>query len=126
MKSINKKDISNYIYILLMLLVFLFATTLNAQNFIDDEIAVIEFNTSWNESNFIQDLDKLKNCKYYTIILCDQVEYMDKYDIKQPTIIVYNNGDEVNRFKSTIMLDFDITYKDLQKQIDKLLLNKFN
>ena len=126
MKSINKIDISNYVYILIMLLVFLFATVAPAQDFIQDEIAVVEFNTSWNESNFIKDLDKLKNCKHYTIILCDYVEYMDRYNIKQPTIIVYNNGDEIKRYKSTIMLDFDITYKDLQKQVDKLLLDKFN
>jgi hypothetical protein len=126
MKSINKKDISNYIYILLMLLVFLFAATAPAQNFLKTEIAVVEFNTSWNESNFIKGLDKLKNCKYYTIILCDNIEYMDEYNIKQPTIIVFNNGDEVKRYKSTIMLDFEISYKELQKQIDQLLLNKFN
>ena len=126
MKSINKRDISNFIYILLMILVFLFAAISPAQEFIKDEIAVVEFNTSWNESNFIEDLDKLKNCKSYTIILCDNIEYMDRYDIKQPTIIVYNNGDEIKRYKSTIMLDFDITYKDLQKQIDKILLSKFN
>ena len=126
MKSTNKRDISNYIYILLMLLVFLFAATASSQTFLKDEIAVVEFNTAWNEDNFIKDLDKLKNCKYYTIILCDNVEYMDKYDIKQPTIIVYNNGQEVKRFKSTIMLRFDITYKKLQKEVDVLLLNKFN
>lgn len=126
MKSINKKDISSYVYILIMLLVFLFATIAPAQEFIEDEIAIVEFNTSWNESNFIKDLDKLKNCKYYIIILCDNVEYMDRYDIKQPTIVVYNNGEEVKRYKSTIMLDFDITYKELQKQIDKILLDKFN
>tara|TARA_R100000655_G_scaffold31221_1_gene62668 strand:- start:6784 stop:7164 length:381 start_codon:yes stop_codon:yes gene_type:complete len=126
MRSINKRDISNYIYILLMLLVFLFATLSPAQNFIKDEIAIVEFNTSWNQDNFIKNLDKLKNCKYYTIILCDNAEYMDKYNIKQPTIIVYNNGEEIKRYKSTIMLDFDINYKDLQKDVDVLLLNKFN
>ena len=109
-----------------MLLIFLFATIAPAQNFLKTEISVVEFNTSWNESNFIKGLDKLKNCKYYTIILCDNIEYMDEYNIKQPTIIVFNNGDEVKRYKSTIMLDFEITYKELQKQVDQLLLNKFN
>tara|TARA_R100000664_G_C2695598_1_gene97975 strand:+ start:332 stop:712 length:381 start_codon:yes stop_codon:yes gene_type:complete len=126
MKSINKRDISNFIYILLMILVFLFAATAPAQNFLKSEISVVEFNTSWNEGNFIKGLDKLKNCKTYTIILCDNIEYMDEYNIKQPTIIVFNNGDEIKRYKSTIMLDFEITYKDLQKEVDVLLLNKFN
>ena len=51
---------------------------------------------------------------------------MDRFNIKQPTIIVYNNGNEIKRFKSTIMLDFDINYKNLQQEIDKILLTKFN
>ena len=126
MKSINKKDISNYIYILLMLLVFLFATTLSAQSFLKNEIAVVEFNTSWNEDNFMEDIDKIKNCKSYIIILCDKIEYMKKFDLKQPTIIVFNNGEEVKRYISTIMLDFKVSYKDLQEDVDSLLLTKFN
>tara|TARA_B100000519_G_C14261030_1_gene448065 strand:+ start:21522 stop:21902 length:381 start_codon:yes stop_codon:yes gene_type:complete len=126
MKSINKKDISNYIYVLIMILVFLLSYKVNAQSFLKNDISVVEFNTSWNEDNHLKNLDKLNNCKYYTIILCDHIEYMDKYNIKQPTIIVFNNGNEIIRFKSTIMLDFDITYKDLQKEVDVLLLNKFN
>tara|TARA_R110001592_G_scaffold265064_2_gene530625 strand:- start:61 stop:441 length:381 start_codon:yes stop_codon:yes gene_type:complete len=126
MKSINKKDISSYMYILLMIVVFLLSTKISAQNFLKQEISIVEYNTSWNESNFIKGLDKINNCKNYTIILCDNIEYMDRFNIKQPTIIVYNNGDEIKRYISTIMLDFDITYKDLQKDVDVLLLNKFN
>ena len=109
------------------ILILFFITALGySQSFLKNEISIVEYNTSWNETNFIQGLDKLKNCKPYTIILCDNLDYMDKFDIKQPTIVLYNNGDEVKRFKSTIMLDFDVSYKDLQKEIDKLLLNKFN
>lgn len=126
MKSNNKKDISSYIYVLIMIVIFLLSNKISAQSFLKNEISIVEFNTSWNENNFIKGLDKLKNCKYYTIILCTNIDYMDEYEIKQPTIIVFNNGDEIKRYKSTIMLDFDITYKDLQKDIDVLLLNKFN
>ncbi len=127
MKSkINKTDISNYIYVLMMILVFLLSSKLSAQSFLKQEIAVVEFNTSWNEDNFLDDIDKLKNCKYYIIVLCDHKEYMDKFDIKLPTVVVFNNGEEIKRYKSNIMLEFDITYKELQKEVDVLLLNKFN
>lgn len=126
MKLKNKKEISSYIYVLMMIVIFLLSSNLKGQNFLKQEISVVEFNTSWNESNFIQGLNNLKNCNPYTIILCDYIDYMDKFNIKQPTIIIFNNGDEIKRFESTIMLDFDINYKGLQKEVDKLLLNKFN
>lgn len=126
MKSINKRDISNFIYILLMLSVFLFATIAPAQEFLKDDISIVEFNTSWNESNSLKNLNKLKNCKYYSIILCNNINYMDDYNIKQPTIIVYNNGEEVNRYISNILFTYDINYKDIQSEIDNILLNKFN
>lgn len=126
MKSINKRDISNFIYILLMLSVFLFATIAPAQEFLKDDISIVEFNTSWNESNSLKNLNKLKNCKYYSIILCNNIDYMDDYNIKQPTIIVYNNGEEVNRYISNILFTYDINYKDIQFEIDNILLNKFN
>jgi hypothetical protein len=126
MKSTNKKEISSYIYIILMVLMMFFSIKANAQEFLKQEIAVVEFNTSWNENNFIKGLNKLKNCKSYTVILCDNIKFMDRFNIKQPTIIVYNNGNEIKRFKSTIMLDFDINYKNLQQEIDKILLTKFN
>ena len=126
MKSISKKEISSYIYVLMMIVIFLLSSNLKGQSFLKQDISVVEFNTSWNESNFIKDLDKLTNCKPYNVILCDHLDYMDKFNIKQPTIIIFNNGDEIKRYESTIMLDFDINYKGLQKQVDKLLLNKFN
>jgi len=126
MKSINKRDISNFIYILLMLSVFLFATIAPAQEFLKDDISIVQFNTSWNESNSLKNLNKLKNCKYYSIILCNNIDYMDDYNIKQPTIIVYNNGEEVNRYISNILFTYDINYKDIQSEIDNILLNKFN
>ncbi len=126
MKSINRIEVSNYIYILMMILIFLVSSNVWGQSFLKDEISVVEFNTSWNEDNFIKNVDKLKNCTYHIIVLCDNLDYMDRFDIKQPTIIIYNNGEEIVRFKSGIMLDFSVGYKELQKEVDGLLLNKFN
>lgn len=126
MKSINKKDISSYLYVIMMIVIFLLSANLSAQSFLENEIAVVEFNASWNEDNFMEDINKIKNCKSYIIILCDHIEYMKKFDLKQPTIVVFNNGEEVKRYISTIMLDFNVSYKDIQEDVDSLLLTKFN
>ena len=43
-----------------------------------------------------------------------------------PSIIIYNNGNEVKRYKTNILFTFEINYKNLQSDVDSLLLTKFN
>ena len=126
MKLINKIEISNYIYILIMILVFLLSYNMKAQSFLSQEIAIVEFNSNWNKSNHLDGLDKLKNCKTYNVSICDNPNYMDEFDIKLPSIIIYNNGNEVKRYKTNILFTFEINYKNLQSDVDSLLLTKFN
>ena len=125
MKYQNKKEISNYIYILILICGLMFGH-LNAQSFIKNELSIVEFNSSWNEKNHIKGLSKLKNCNTYRVSLCDNPNYMDKFKIKLPTIVIYNNGIEIKRYKANILFTFDVTYKDLQLDVDSMLLTKFN
>ena len=122
----NKKEISSYIYVLFMIAMLLMALRGNAQSFIKQEIAIVEFNTSWNIDNHFKGFDDVKNCKTYSISLCDNPNYKDKFNIKYPAIVVYNNGDEIKRYNTNIVLGFDVTYKNLQTDVDSLLLLKFN
>ena len=125
MKYQNKKEISNYIYTLILIVGLLFGN-LNAQTFLKSEIAIVEFNSNWNKNNHFKGLDKVKNCNTFSVSLCDNVNYMDRFNIKSPTIIIYNNGNEVKRYKTNILFTFDITYKKLQLDVDSMLLTKFN
>ena len=109
-----------------MMLVAFFCSTASGQNFLKNEISVVEFNTSWNNENFIKNLDKIKNCKSYVVILCDNIDYMDQFNIKQPTVIIYQNGQEVKRYTTNIMMEFEINSKNLQSDVDEILLSKFN
>jgi hypothetical protein len=43
-----------------------------------------------------------------------------------PTVIVFESGEEKERFKANIMFKLDATKKDVQKSIDKIMLAKFN
>ena len=122
----NKKEISSYVYILMMIAVFLIANRSNAQSFIKQEISIVEFNTNWNQDNHFIGFEELKNCKTYSISLCDNPNYTDKFNIKYPAIVVYNNGDEIKRYNTNILFGFDVTYKNLQTDVDSLLLSKFN
>tara|TARA_R110002020_G_scaffold92169_6_gene223347 strand:+ start:2145 stop:2525 length:381 start_codon:yes stop_codon:yes gene_type:complete len=126
MKLINKKDISSYLYVIMMIIVFLLSTNVVAQNFLKTEISIVEFNTSWNESNHFTGFDKIKNCKSFNISLCDNPKYLDQFKIEQPTIVLFYNGEEIKRYISTIMLNFKITHKNIQNDVDSLLLTKFN
>ena len=126
MNSQNKKEISSYIYILFMIFMLLMALKSNAQSFIKQEISIVEFNTSWNIDNHFKGFDDVKNCKTYSISLCDNPNYKDKFDIKYPAIVVYNNGNEIKRYNTNILFGFDVTYKNLQSDVDSLLLSKFN
>ena len=116
MKYLNK-----IIFFLLIVNTFAYS-----QSFLDHEISVVEYNTDWNKSNHFNDLDNLKNCKTFTISLCENPNYMERFEIKQPTIVIYNNGNELKRFTSNIMLTFEIKIKHLQKEVDQILFNKFN
>ena len=111
MKSkINKKEISNYLYIIMIIIVFLLSVNLSAQSFLNTEISIVEFNSNWNKSNHFTGLDKIKNCKIYTVSICDNPSYKDKFNIKIPTIVLYHNGKEVKRYKTNILFTFDIIF----------------
>ena len=125
MKYQNKKEISNYLYILILMVGLLFGS-LNAQTFLKTEIAIVEYNSNWNIKNHLEGLEKVKNCNTYSVSICDNPKYMDRFNIKSPTIVIYNNGDEIKRYKTNILFTFDITYKQLQLDIDSMLLTKFN
>ena len=70
------------------------------------QVSVIHFNSDWNGNNSF-DISVLKDCK------------------SVPTIIVFDEQQEVIRFEGNILMQLDITKKDIQKEIDSIYLTKF-
>ena len=94
---------------------------------INKDIVVIEFYADWNEANKFTDLKHLKDCKIYRINIDDEPILKDDYTIKTiPTIIVFDNGKENIRYEADLSLKLQITKKDIQKTIEKIILTKFN
>ena len=109
----------NYLYHIL-LAVFFFVYGICCS-----QVSVIHFNSDWNNDNNF-DISVLKDCDIDTIVICHNPEMQEKHNIKSvPTIIIFDEGEEVIRFEANIMMQLEATKKDIQKEIDKIYLAKF-
>ena len=130
---IKQIEISNYIYILIMLLAFGCGTVMG-QDFIngdfDEKIAkdivAVEFWADWNSANQFNDLVKLKECEKYRLDIMAHADIQAKYNITGiPTIIIFDNGVEKERFNPNIMFKLDACKKTVQHSVDTIKLSKF-
>tara|TARA_Y100000289_G_scaffold47212_1_gene47442 strand:+ start:56 stop:451 length:396 start_codon:yes stop_codon:yes gene_type:complete len=126
-------DISNYIYVLLMILIFGCSAAFG-QEFINGDfkdriakdIVAVEFWADWNSVNQFADLAKLKECEKYRLDIMAHADIQAKYNITGiPTIIIFDNGIEKERFNPNIMFQLDADKKTVQNSVDTIKLNKF-
>ena len=98
----------------------------NFNNKISKGIVVVEYWAEWNNTNKFKELKDLKDCTVYRACIAKCNDAANKYNIKAiPTVIIYDNGEEVARFSPNIMLQLEATGKDVQSAIDEIVLNKF-
>ena len=109
----------NYLYYILLGLFFFFYGACYGQ------VSVMHFNSEWNiDNNF--DISVLKDCKTADVIICENTDLKEKHKIQSvPTIIVFDEEQEVVRFEANIMMKLDVTKKDIQDEIKKIYLAKF-
>ena len=127
-------EISNYIYVLIMLLVFgcstmigqTFATNETFKDNIAKDITVVEFWADWNSANQFVELDKLKECNKYRVDIMHCSNLQVDYNITAiPTVVIFDNGVEKERFNANIMFQLEADKKVIQNSIDTIILNKF-
>ena len=131
---IKRIDISNYLYVLIMLFMFIcgtamsqdFVTTDNFKNKIAKDVVVIEFWAEWNQMNQFNELIKLKGCNTYRIDIMSSMDVQIDYNVTAiPTIIIFDNGVEKERFNPNVMFKLDADKKTVQHSVDTITLNKF-
>ena len=89
-QTMKKVCIANYLYVLIMILVFTVSTAFS-------QVKVIHFNAGWNEANDVEWFDKLSDASKKNLSI-DDTEIQKKYAIAiVPTIIVFDDGEEVKR-----------------------------
>ena len=131
---IRRIDISNYLYVLLMMLMFICGTALsqdyitadNFKNKIAKDVVVVEFWADWNKMNQFNELNKLKGCNVYRIDIMSSMDIQIDYNVTAiPTIIIFDNGVEKERFNPNVMFKLDADKKTVQHSVDTITLNKF-
>ena len=107
---------------LILYLVFLFSTvytTCSAQ------ITAIHFNADWNKQNGVEWFDKLGDCNKQSFLI-ENNDNQKKYNIAiVPTIVIYDDGEEVKRYQADLSFTMQATKKEIQNYIDELIISKF-
>ena len=114
---------------LLTFTLFLFTTAVYVSTpavVLDQGISVVEFNASFNASNSVSWMDKLSDCegKRVDIVLSPAMQKEHKI-VVVPTIIIFNEGEEVKRFQAKIMMQLEATQDDIQEAVDEILMSSF-
>lgn len=118
-----------------LVLLLLLTTNIVAQEFVSSSTfesktakgtVVIEFWAEWNAGNQVDFLPSLKDCESYRLCIVKGADIQKKYKVTAiPTVIIFDNGVEQERFNPNIMMQLVATKKKVQKAIDNITLSKF-
>ena len=107
--------------------IFIFVTCgiTSAQDFSAGMVAV-EFNASFNKTNEVAWLPKLSDCETQRVDIIADSRWSSEYKIVVvPTLVIFNNNEEVKRFQANIMMEMEATKKDVQNVIDEIIYSDF-
>ena len=113
-----KVCIAKYLYALIMVIVFTAATAFG-------QVKVVHFNAGWNSANDVEWFDKLSDANKKNLSI-DDSDIQTKYSIAiVPTIIVFDDGEEVKRYQADLSFKMQATREEIQEYIDELIISKF-
>ena len=129
-------DISTWLYVIVLFIVYLLGTTslfsqdfINTNNFKDKiakDVVAVEFWAEWNQMNQFNELNKLKGCNVYRIDIMSYMDVQMNYNVTAiPTVIIFDNGIEKERFNANVMFKLEADKKTVQHSVDTITLNKF-
>ena len=109
---------TKFLYALLIVTVFTIGVAYG-------QVKVIHFNAGWNEANDVEWFNKLSDAGKKSLSIDDQ-DIQKKYAIAiVPTIIVFDDGEEVKRFQADLSFKMVATREEVQEYIDELIISKF-
>ena len=104
----------------------LYAITSLGMGIPDSGVCVVEFNASFNASNSVDWIDELSDCKGKRVDIGAEPNLQKEHKIVVvPTVIIFNDGEEVERFQANIMMQMEATRKDIQSVVDELIYSDF-
>ena len=111
--------------ILLVLLFLGLCLIAKSQDIPQDGLAVVEFNAPFSGTK-CEYLEKLSDCETSRIDISKDPKIGPKHKVVVvPTLIIFQDGEEVARFQANIMMQLEATKKEVQEKIDEILMEDF-
>lgn len=83
--------------------------------------ALIHINAEFNKSNDWYGLEIIEGIKVYNGYIDQNPAIQNKYNItKVPTLILFRDGEEIERWEAGLDMKLHITSSDVQKEINSL------
>ena len=109
-----------------LIYICLFAITSLGMSIPDSGVCVVEFNASFNAANSVEWLNDLSDCKGKRVDIVSSPDLQKEHKIVVvPTIIVFNDGEEVERFQANIMMQLEATKGEVQEAVDEIIMSAF-
>ena len=109
-----------------LIYICLFAITSLGMTIPDSGVCVVEFNASFNSANSVDWIDELSDCKGKRVDILTNPELQKEHKIVVvPTVIVFNDGEEVERFQANIMMQLEATKDEVQEAVDEIIMSAF-
>ena len=111
---------------LLIILLMIISSSASGQTYkCNEDICVVEFNASWNETNNTEWLHKLTDVGTKRIMIDKGTWQKDFSIVVTPTIIIFVNGKESKRYQANIMMAIEEKQSDVQDKIDEIIMEEF-
>tara|TARA_B100001094_G_scaffold177280_1_gene171240 strand:+ start:268 stop:597 length:330 start_codon:yes stop_codon:yes gene_type:complete len=102
------------------LLIVLFSESLYSQ------IVVTHFNAAWNDPNKAEWVGDLTDCDITYVDIAESPKLQQKHKVVVvPTIIVFQDGEEIIRYQAGISFKMLATKEELQDKIDEIIMSSF-
>tara|TARA_R100000773_G_scaffold36712_1_gene31703 strand:+ start:145 stop:483 length:339 start_codon:yes stop_codon:yes gene_type:complete len=109
-----------------LIYICLFAITSLSMGIPDSGVCVVEFNASFNSANSVGWIDELSDCKGKRVDIAAEPELQKEHKIVVvPTVIIFNEGEEVKRFQGNIMMQLEATQDEVQEAVDEIIMSDF-
>ena len=111
---------------LLLLLLFLgLCLIAKSQDIPGEGLVVVEFNAPFSNTE-CKYLEKLNDCNVAKIDISKNPKIGPEHKIVVvPTLVIFQDGEEVARFQANIMMQLETTKEEVQEKIDEILMEDF-
>ena len=111
--------------IILVILFLGLCLVAKSQDIPEDGLSVVEVNAPFSNTK-CEFLEKLSDVEIARVDISKDSKIGPKHKVVVvPTLIIFNNGEEVARFQANIMMQLEATKKEVQGKIDEILMESF-